>query len=234
DRSKLSKRQGDVAVEDFLEKGYLPEALNNFVALLGWNPGTDQEIFSIDELITTFSLERVHKSGAVFDLPKLNWMNRLYIRQLSPARRNSYIGSFLDKAGFDTSDPIKNQKVVEAIYQRISNGTDVKQEASIFYLDKLEIREPEAREILKKSSARRVLETFLSKTDEVDDLNINTFQNVMKEIQAETGIRKQELWMPVRVALTGVTHGPDLPLVIDILDRNKIRSFINQALTSVS
>lgn len=80
DRSKLSKRQGDVAVEDYRKKGYLPEALLNFVALLGWNRGDDEEIFSLEELIADFSLERVNKSGAVFNIEKLNWMNGIYIR----------------------------------------------------------------------------------------------------------------------------------------------------------
>ena len=76
DRKKLSKRHGDVAVEDFIRKGYLPEALINFIALLGWSPGIDQEIFSMDELIELFDLKRVNKSGAIFDINKLNWMNR--------------------------------------------------------------------------------------------------------------------------------------------------------------
>jgi len=87
DRSKLSKRQGDVAVEDYRKKGFLPQALVNFVALLGWNPsdGTDQEIFSMDELIDSFSLEKVNKAGAVFDVSKLEWMNGTYIRKIGRA-----------------------------------------------------------------------------------------------------------------------------------------------------
>lgn len=83
DRSKLSKRQGDVAVEDYLAKGYLPEAILNFVALLGWNPGTDQEIFSLKELIKEFSLEKIQKAGAIFNLEKLDWTNGYYIRKMS-------------------------------------------------------------------------------------------------------------------------------------------------------
>ena len=82
DKSKLSKRQGDVAVEDYLAKGYLPEALLNFVALLGFNPSADQEIYTLDELVETFDLSKVNKSGAVFDIAKLNWMNGMYIRAM--------------------------------------------------------------------------------------------------------------------------------------------------------
>ena len=86
DKSKLSKRQGDVAVEDYLKKGYLPEALINFVALLGFNPSGDREIYTVKELIESFDLTRVNKSGAVFDITKLNWMNKQYIRSLEPKR----------------------------------------------------------------------------------------------------------------------------------------------------
>ena len=86
DKSKLSKRQGDVAVEDYCDKGYLPEALLNFVAFLGWNPGTEKEIFSLDELIQDFSLERVNKAGAVFNLDKLNWYNKEYLKMIDENR----------------------------------------------------------------------------------------------------------------------------------------------------
>src|SRR5690606_3018189 len=85
DKTKLSKRQGSVAVEDFVERGYFKEAFVNFIALLGWNPTADREIFSMDELIATFSLEKVNKAGAVFDTQKLDWMNSQYLRAFEPA-----------------------------------------------------------------------------------------------------------------------------------------------------
>jgi glutamyl-tRNA synthetase len=83
DKSKMSKRKGDVAVEDYIKKGYLPEAMINFLAFLGWNPGTEKEIYSMEELLKDFSLEKVHKAGAIFNIEKLNWFNQYYIRQLS-------------------------------------------------------------------------------------------------------------------------------------------------------
>ncbi len=233
DRSKLSKRQGDVAVEDFLEKGYLPQALINFVALLGWNPGTDQEIFSLPELIELFSLERVNKSGAVFDIKKLRWMNGHYLRELPETERTAYVRRFLEKAGFDTRDEERVKKIAEAIYKRIETGEDVAREAAIFFQPVPEIREKEAEEVLRKESARTVLATFLQKIEPLSELNVETFAALMKEVQKETGIKKGELWMPIRVALTGVTHGPDLPLVIEILGKEKIENFIRHILEQV-
>ncbi|HHE54163.1 MAG TPA: glutamate--tRNA ligase, partial [Caldithrix abyssi] len=101
DRTKLSKRQGDVAVEDYRAKGFLPQALVNFVALLGWNKGDDQEIFSLEELIEYFSLERVNKAGAVFDLKKLEWMNGHYIRNIDEQEYLKIGGEWLKKLGLD-------------------------------------------------------------------------------------------------------------------------------------
>jgi glutamyl/glutaminyl-tRNA synthetase len=230
DKSKLSKRQGDVAVEDFLEKGYLPEALNNFVALLGWNPGTDQEIFGLDELIGLFSLERVNKSGAVFDLQKLNWMNGQYIRNLAAERRNQFLIPYLSKAGYEVSDIKKTEKVIEAVYKRLSFGEEIQQQASIFYSEDLVISDPDALQILAKPTAKTVLKHFLQKMESQSDLTVENFKMIMKEVQQETEIVKEALWMPIRVALTGVTHGPDLPLVIEIFGKEKIAHFITQAL----
>ncbi len=98
DHSKLSKRQADVAVEDYLNQGYLPEALLNFITLLGWHPAGDKEIFSLTEMIKEFSLDRVQKSGAVFDLKKLDWMNGLYLRALSPSELFKRAEPFLKNA----------------------------------------------------------------------------------------------------------------------------------------
>ena len=230
DRTKLSKRQGDVAVEDYIAKGYLPEALINFVALLGWNPGTEEEFFTLEELIEKFTLERVNKAGAVFDIQKLNWMNGVYIRNLPEDRLIEFLTPFLEKAGYDVSDRERTRKIILAVYKGIEKGEDIARAASIFYHDRLTIEEPEAIEFLKKDTSRTVLELFSRKLDSVDKLDMDTFKQIMKEIQKETGIKKQELWMPVRIAITGVTHGPELPLVIEILGLEKVRQFVRQVL----
>jgi nondiscriminating glutamyl-tRNA synthetase len=230
DRTKLSKRQGDVAVEDFLQKGYLPEALNNFVALLGWNPGTDQEIFSMPELIDQFSLERVNKSGAVFDLAKLNWMNSQYLRDMDETRRSRFLLPYLEKASLDTTDSENSKKIINAIYQRISFGDEIKSKAAIFFSDRLILEDDEAKEVLQKPTALAVLKAFLEKISPLDIIDVDSFKNVMKNVQQETGINKQDLWMPVRVAITGMTHGPELTMVIEIFGKKKIESFVSQAI----
>ena len=101
DRSKLSKRQGDVAVEDYRAKGYLRDAIVNFVAFLGWNPGDEREIFSIDELIRDFSLERVGKAGAVFNVEKLLWLNQQHLRFIPPADLVPQVAALVAERGWD-------------------------------------------------------------------------------------------------------------------------------------
>jgi glutamyl-tRNA synthetase len=230
DRSKLSKRQGDVAVEDYLEKGYLPEALINFVALLGWSPGDDREFFSLDELQKEFSLERVNKAGAVFDVAKLNWMNGNYIRQLSEDNLVNFLTPYLKKSGADISDKEKTRKIILAVYKKIDKCTDVYNTAEIFYKDDLEISEAGALEVLKQETSRTVLETFLAKARSLEILDMNTFRLAMKEVQTETGIKGPALWQPVRAALTGMLAGPELPVVIEVFGKDKVTSFIRQVL----
>ncbi|RMG26154.1 MAG: glutamate--tRNA ligase [Methanobacteriota archaeon] len=230
DRSKLSKRQGDVAVEDYLKKGYLPEALVNFVALLGWNPGNDQELFSLNELIEQFSLERVNKSGAVFDLQKLKWMNGVYIRNLDDDRYVAFTRPFLEQAGYDCSDEHKTREILLSLKTKIETGLDVVEKAKIFFIDDIEIREEDALEIIKSENSRKVIEILLNKASQLDEINLQNFQVVMKEVQKESGVKGKELWMPVRVALTGVTHGPELPIIIDVFGRDKIIKFLKTVL----
>jgi len=230
DRSKLSKRQGDVAVEEYLEKGYLPEALINYVALLGWNPGTDKEFFNMEELIKEFSLERVGKAGAVFDFEKLNWMNANYIRQMDSNKRKNFLVQFLEKAGFDISDKEKIFKIIDSVHKKIEKGEDVVYHASIFYKDSVEILEEDAVDIMNKQSSKKVLNKLLDILQSTDELTVSSFKECMKKVQDETGIKKQELWMPVRVALTGVTHGPELPLVIEIFGKQKLETMLEKIL----
>ena len=124
DKSKLSKRQGDVAVEDYLAKGYLPEVLVNFVALLGFNPKADQEIYSIDELIELFDLTKINKSGAVFDQTKLNWMNGQYIMKKTAAELVALVRPFLDAAG-KTIDAALLEKICAIEKTRMERLTDI-------------------------------------------------------------------------------------------------------------
>jgi glutamyl/glutaminyl-tRNA synthetase len=124
----------------------------------------------------------------------------------------------------------KTSKIITGIYKKVNNKEDVIGEAQIFYQDEINISEKEALDFLKRDTSKKVLEIFLENLNSVDKLDMESFKNIMKNVQDKTGITKQELWMPIRIALTGVTHGPDLPLVIEIFGKTKAQDFVNQVL----
>lgn len=229
DRSKLSKRQGDVAVEDYRAKGILPEALLNFVALLGWNKGDDQEIFSLDELVESFSLERVNKAGAVFDLQKLEWMSGHYIRNIS---QEEYLQAGLEwmaKEKLDSGSQEANQTILLAIRPTLNKFSELKEKTALFFSDQLSF-EDDALEWVKKEESKMVFERMVAEIEKLSQLTLDDFKQVMKTVQKETGIKGQNLWMPVRAAMTGMTHGPELPSVLAVLGKEKVLNFLKQAL----
>jgi len=232
DKSKLSKRQGDVAVEDHKSKGYLPQAMNNFVALLGWNKGDDQEIFSMQELVEHFSLERVSKAGAVFNREKLDWMNGMYLRNLSDEEFLKLAMLKMNDLGYDTGEESKNKAIALSFKERITTINDLKEKASLFFEEKISDYQGDAVEWIKKDSSQKVFKTLKNELPKHSELNLNSFKLMMKEVQTNSGIKGQELWMPVRCAMTGMTTGPELPIVIEIFGKEKMEKLIDTAINS--
>ncbi len=229
DRSKLSKRQGDVAVEDYRKKGILPEALVNFSAMLGWNRGDDQEIFSVQELIDSFTLERVNKAGAVFDLDKLEWMNGQYIRSISEEAYLKAGLQWMQSFNLDTGDPDKNKAILKAVRPALNKFSDLPQKAALFFNEKLKY-ETDALEWIRKTESREIFSSMLQEIQSFDRLTLDEFSQMMKTVQKETGHKGKKLWMAVRAAMTGMTGGPELPVVLSILGKEKVVQFLNQAL----
>ena len=227
DHKKLSKRHGDVAVEDFLNRGYLPEGLVNYIALVGWSPEDNQEIFSIEELEQKFSLERVSKSSGIFDINKLNWVNEHYIRESPVERITDLAIPYLIKAGYITEIDVKEKyewlrDLVSVLQDRISYVAEIKEKAAIFFKTEIELKDDESRELIKSDHLPQLLDVFKAKVEEAETVDENFGKKVFKEIQKETGIKGPNLYKPIRVVLTGEAHGPDLPLVIKILGRQNI------------
>ncbi len=230
DRSKLSKRQGDVAVEDYRNKGILPQALVNFVALLGWHPEDDQEIFSYEELIEKFSLQRVNKAGAVFDMDKLHWFNSMYIRNMSEEDYLSEGLKWLQKEGLDSAPAEKNRQILLAVRNSLSLFSELKEKTRFFFADKIESYSEDALKWVMEAASKQVFSVMLREIDNLEELDLDAFKTVMKNVQNETGVKGKNLWMPVRAAITGTTAGPELPAVLTVLGKEKIKKFIDQAL----
>ena len=226
DKSKLSKRQGDVAVEDYLAKGYLPQALNNFLALLGWNPGNDREIFSMDELIELFSLDRVNKAGAVFNTEKLDWMNQQYIQSMEDE-------AYLKEARKWLSGIVLNERgnaALLAVKSGLTRFNEIPKKLGPFVSGVSLPREGEGVELMVAESTRTVLKVLKEKlrTQSLDEPA--GFFSLMKGVQKETGVKGKNLWMPVRIALTGEFHGPELGVIAYYLGNDEMIRRLDTAL----
>ncbi len=220
DKSKLSKRQGDVAVEDFLNKGYLPETLLNFVALLGWHTPGDQEFYTLAELEKAFSLKRINKSGSVFDLEKLNWMNGQYLRNTDLKIIGEYARKYFIDAGYHIPNEKHYLELVDIARNRIHKLDEVTEFAKPFFSE-LEFAE-EDRAILRSESSQILFKFWVDNIIDSPGLNEDLINKLLKRSAQELGIKGKNLYPPLRLALYGSEHGPELPTIMDILEKEKV------------
>ena len=209
DHSKLSKRQGDVAAEDFLAKGYLPEALLNFLCLLGYNPKGDQEIYTMAEMIDLFDLSKVNPSGAVVNFDKLKWMNEIYIRQKSTDELVELCQPFLDKAEKSVEAELL-KRVVAVEKERLTTLADIVEKVDLYV--KL-VPYDQALLVWKKADAAdakanlQVVSAVLEAT-EASEFTIKTLDMKIKALIAENGLQNGNVLWPLRVALSGQAQSP--------------------------
>lgn len=216
DRSKLSKRMNDVSVESYMIKGYLKEALINFVALLGWHSADDREIYTLEELCEAFSLERVNKAGAVFDLTKLDWMNGHYMRNLPleviAERAEPYF------SGFEVRDQAQYLKIIAAARERSTLLPELAEYARMFLNPNHLSGEDLA--LVQSDSSKRVLTWWREHLEQIDTDNPDNVNAMTQQAIEELGIKGKNFYMPLRLALIGQAHGPDLPTIFAILGKD--------------
>jgi glutamyl-tRNA synthetase, bacterial family len=220
DRAKLSKRHGSVSVGEFRKQGILPEALMNYLALLGSSFTEGREILSREEMVEDFSLERTSKSGAIFDEEKLHWLNAIYIRNCKTEDLVDRLKPFLDEAGYKT-DAINAKwlnEVIELVKTELTTLSEIGSHISIFFDEKYEITE-EARKILDNDKARKVIIAFNEYLKTTKDNLQELYAAAIKYVKEKTGAKGKELFMPIRAALTGKVHGPELDKVFTILGK---------------
>ncbi|AGK99918.1 glutamate--tRNA ligase [Desulfoscipio gibsoniae] len=237
DRSKMSKRHGATSIEQYRELGYLPEALVNFLALLGWSPGTEEEVFTLDQLKEQFSLERVSKSPAVFDLEKLNWLNGSYIRHSPMDRLAELALPYLQKAGYlpGAVDEVVREKarlIVAAVKDRLEYMAQINDYADVFFNDP-GYDDAEARKILAQEQVPAVIKALQGKmTAHVGDLDEAGAQALLKKLPKELGLGGKKVYQPLRVALTGKVSGPDLHHLLPVLGAQRVIARLEKALAS--
>jgi len=235
DKSKLSKRQGDVAVEDYRARGYLKEALVNFVALLGWNPGTEKEIFSLNELIEQFSLERVNKAGAVFDLEKLNWLNFEHLRKKSDSEVLAMLKEYLGTSDFANKrfDDEYLAKVIAAMRERVVFVKDFVNNSPYFFQAPTQY-DPD---VVKKRWKRETPEQLKKLSEEFSRLENprkEDYEAAVHRVAEALHTDHGSLIHAVRLAVSGVGAGPGLYDILWILGKEESISRINSAIERLS
>lgn len=228
DHKKLSKRNESIIqfIEQYDQLGYLPEALFNFISLLGWSPEGEEEVFSQEQLISIFDEHRLSKSPAVFDTNKLAHLNNTYIKNADPDRIADLAIPHLQEASRLPSELTAEQeewaRALVALYQeQLTAASDIVDLSEVFFRTHLEL-DAEGIEVMGGEQVPAVLSAFLAKIEQADEFNAPKIAALIKEVQKEAGFKGKQLFMPIRVALTGQTHGRDLNQTIWLLGKDRV------------
>ncbi|MBU5365374.1 glutamate--tRNA ligase [Enterococcus devriesei] len=233
---KLSKRDESILqfIEQYRELGYLPEAMFNFITLLGWSPVGEDEIFSQEELIKLFDTKRLSKSPAAFDPKKLEWVNNHYIKAMDLDKLTEMCLPFLIKAGKVEENPTPERKDwvkrVVSLYQPQMSYTAEITEVSNLFFEEHPVLDDAAKEVLAEEDVPTVLKAFKAQLEAMETVDAANVLAAIKAVQKETGVKGKKLWMPIRVAVSGVTHGPELPETVELLGKEKALAHLNQVM----
>lgn len=240
ERKKLSKRDQHIVqfIEQYRDLGYLPEALFNFISLLGWSPVGEEEIFDQQTLIDIFDPERLSTSPAIFDQQKLKWMNNEYIKAADTDRVIDLAMPHLIEAGKLSADMDETKRKwaerVIALYQeQLRYGAEIVELTDLFFKTEIHYDE-EALEILREEQVPEVLQVFADKLIHLDDFTGDAIKAEIKATQKETKQRGKKLFMPIRVATTGQAHGPELQTAIELLGKEVVLARLDQVLKSLN
>ena len=222
DRSKLSKRHGATAVSEFVEKGYLTEALINFVALLGWSPSDGKDIKTIDEIAADFRINEVSSSNSIFEYDKLNWMNSHYIKMLSIPELKEKLKPYLAK--YDLSELTDEQytRMVEVTYEPLTLLSDITDAVPYFFGQDVEI-DDKARETLDTEVSQDVLNTFIKEAQDWEwtEENLHEKLEQFRAFYKEKGIKPKVTMWAIRAAVTGRLCGADMTAILAIIGKDK-------------
>jgi glutamyl-tRNA synthetase len=233
----MSKRKSQTAIADYRAEGYLPEAMVNFLAFLGWSPGTEEEIFTLDELVRRFEIDRVHKGGAVFDRERLDHLNGVYIRSLANEQLALRLRPFLPD---DISDE-DVLRIVPLVRERLVRLADVRELTDFLWQpDEAVASQYAADDLLPKrleaADARRILEragAVLRDLDEAD-FSAELLEERARAAADEAGLKAGDFFKPLRVAITGRTVSPPLFASIEMLGRDRTLSRIEAAIARLA
>jgi len=234
DRSKLSKRHGATAVSEFVEKGYLTEALVNFVALLGWAPSDGQEIKTLDEIAADFRIHEVSSSNSIFEYDKLNWMNGQYIKKMELPKLTEMVKPYLSCYDLTEYSEEQLQRIVAVTREPITILSELTNDTKYFFGKDVEIEAEVQEKVLDGDAAKKVLpyvlENELAKWDFADEEKLHDQLGELRNYFKEQGIKPKETMWALRAAVTGRTHGADMVATLVLLGKDKVEYRIKKSI----
>ncbi|MDG5473736.1 glutamate--tRNA ligase [Jeotgalibacillus sp. ET6] len=233
-RKKLSKRDESIIqfIEQYKDLGYQPDALFNFIALLGWSPKGEDELFSKEQFIEIFDADRLSKSPAVFDSQKLVWMNNQYLKNLDLDEVVKLAVPHLEEAGRISKDRSAEEeewvRSLVALYQeQMSFGAEIVSLSELFFKEEITYDE-EASAVLAEEQVPEVMGELASQLTALENFESAEIKKAIKAVQKQTGHKGKKLFMPIRVAVTGQTHGPELPNAIEVLGKERVLARVSK------
>ena len=231
DRTPLSKRHGATAVAHFREEGYLPAALANYLALLGWSGEEAREIYSLGELIKDFSLERVSRSPAIFNYEKLNWVNRNHLKGLAGEKKLELARPFLQKKGihFEKREESWWKSALEVVWEEADNLSQLVDHVSIFCDDGWAMG-ADAQRLLQKEENGKILQALQDELRTVEKVDAGNYKRIVSNLAQRLHLSGRGLYMPLRAALTGKIRGPELEKIFILLGKERVLQRVESAL----
>ena len=230
DEGRLSKRTGAVAVSDYREEGFLPEAIVNYLMLLGWSPGGNQEKIDLASAVKKFSIKKVNKAAAIFSMDKLKWLNGQYIKEMPAGKLTELIIPSLKEKGYISADFDRErlEKIADLFKARMATLTDFLEWADFVFVDKMTVG-GEIRQQYLSHDRSKEFQLLSGRISRLDIFDAASLEKVFRDLVAELGIQASELVHPVRVALTGKTIGPGLFDTMAILGKEKTVQRLREA-----
>jgi glutamyl-tRNA synthetase len=229
DGSKMSKRDEGARVAAYIEQGYAPEAVRNYLCLLGWSPKDNREKIEIDEVVKLFELEKINRRNAAFDLDKCFWLNGQYIAQMSLDRFTELARPFLKKAKIDISDDEYLRKVLAIVKEKIKLFRDVPEWTAYFFIEDYEFDPASVEKVFGKPEAATRLNALGQEFTKVDNWDAETLESTLKNLAQKLGCKTGDLVHPARVAVSGRSIGPSLYHMLEVMDKDRVLARMQRA-----
>ena len=222
DGSKMSKRDAGAAVETYIEQGYAPEAVRNYLCLLGWSPKDNREKIDIDEVVKLFELEKINRRNAAFDLDKCFWLNGQYVAQMSLDRFIELARPFLERAKIDISNNKYLPEVLAIVKEKIKLFKDVPEWTSYFFTENYEFDSESVKKVFDKSEAVARLKALHEEFAKLDKWDFQTLESALKSLAQKLGCKTGDLVHPARVAVSGRSVGPSLYHMLEVMGKERV------------